>query len=226
MSSAYSVESDIRALSARNNKLERLVSRLGTGAETDTLWDRITDEKNANTNLVKKLLSDLKGLPEGSGSRGELERSFRTEYERFKQLRSRIKSGGGGGGGDESFGGGQDYGGGQQDQQQLSLNLREVERVEEEERKAQRVKALNRDVQDIADMSNDMKALVDQQGETVDQIVIKTEVAKSNTGSAAQEFQKADEYLTAARKRYLWIAIICAVIIAILGVVIYLVTKK
>mmetsp|Transcript_48 Transcript_48/g.111 ORF Transcript_48/g.111 Transcript_48/m.111 type:complete len:219 (-) Transcript_48:342-998(-) len=216
--SAARIERDLKTYAARNDRLERHNARIGTAKENEELWDKIEEEMQSNKDLSRVLLDRIKAL-HGQKKSG-LSVSFKKEYKRFQDIVNKINRTGN----QDSVGNALDNEIDHPSQQQLRLN--EVKRQEELERKAEKVKALNKDVADLADMFKDVAALVDNQQETVDQIAVSVAKAKEHTESAAQDLHAADNYLQAARKRWLCISIILIIIAAVLGVIVWVATRN
>mmetsp|Transcript_19261 Transcript_19261/g.26749 ORF Transcript_19261/g.26749 Transcript_19261/m.26749 type:complete len:222 (-) Transcript_19261:192-857(-) len=205
---------DLKQYAARNNRLERQAVRLD-GNGNEEMWDKFEEEMEANKELSKGLLARLKNLP-NDPKRAAMTKTFKSEYQKFQRIVNKVHKRGGGMG--ESVG---NVGVDSDHPSQEQLRLAEVKRDEELAKKQQKVQQLNQDVADLAHMFKDVAALVDQQQDTVDQIAINVEKTKANTQNAAQELHQADEYLNAARKRWLCIGIILAIILVVIGIVIW-----
>lgn len=226
MADAVRCERDIKALGTRTSKLERMAARLGTASESADLFDRITDLISTSRDEIGSLIRRLRLLSPGR-ARDKLIATFHRHAKALRRVAERIDA-------DEqerqpsqSVGSTSSLQRQVQDQQESkAVVLEDVQRADDMAARAQKLRQLNHDVEDLAVMFQDMQMLVDGQQPLVDQIVVNVEEAKDTTGEAQQELQQAAAYSLASRKRYLCIAITCGLILAVVGVIAWAVTRN
>jgi len=241
------IQEKIAQLARRNEKLERVVVKMGTKADTSDFRSRLEKDLRDVNSLAKDLLrslNDNRGADQEMMKR--LTQDFTREFKKFQQLNEQIKSkdsqimramshrersnsdlSG------SSYRDDRDHFANLQQQQQRQAGLQEQEvdiefleyDAEEIENRHQRIQDIERDVLEVNEMFRDLQAIVHDQGETINVISDNIGTTLAAVGDAHEELVKAETYQKKARRKQCCLLFLILAVGLALGLGIWLGTK-
>lgn len=231
------VSEGIQSLSRANAKLERMLAKIGTKADTPDFRDRLHSEQTSSTRLVRDLMVQLKRLssdPAHSQSSvlGRLTAQFDREFRRFQTLNSSLdakqvqvidavkaqrKSSMRASTYDEedplhSSEHASYADNAQQQEQSMDIQFIEYD-VAELEKRTREISRIEQDVLEVSEMYKDLSHMVHEQQEHIDSIEGSVVAARDKTEAAHKELLEAEEYQKKSRKKK------CCMLFLILGIV-------
>lgn len=240
----------IQALSKSNAKLERMLAKIGTKADTPDFRDRMHSEQTQSTTQVKSLMVLLKRLNAEGGNSPVLQRltiQFDREFKKFQALNNSMdqkqvrvidavkqnRKNSNAGGADQydeedplnsnNQRGYDERAPMQQQQQQTQeLDIQFIEYdIEELEKRQREIGQIEQDVLEVSEMYKDLQSMVHEQQENIDSIDSSILVAKEKTEAGHKELLAAEEYQKKSRKKKCCMLFIVLTVVAVVVVIIY-----
>uniref|UniRef100_S4R627 Syntaxin-12 n=1 Tax=Petromyzon marinus TaxID=7757 RepID=S4R627_PETMA len=250
---AQIISTNIQKISQNTAQIQKLVSQLGTAQDTTQLLERLQQLQQSTNQLAKetnKYLKDLGSLPTPSSQseqrhrkiqRDRLMNEFSTalnnfqttqrraaERERESVARARANSRQSqgemvnGSEEDESIETGFEDRTLQSQAQDEGITEEDLEEIKEREVAIQMLEA---DIMDINQIFKDLGTMIHEQGDMIDSIEANVETAEVHVEQANQQLRRAAQYQTASRKKICIIIVVLAVVVAIVGIIIWQTTK-
>ncbi|CAM9576756.1 unnamed protein product [Lampetra planeri] len=99
------------------------------------------------------------------------------------------------------------------------------EDLEEIKEREVAIQMLEADIMDINQIFKDLGTMIHEQGDMIDSIEANVETAEVHVEQANQQLRRAAQYQTASRKKICIILVVLAVVVAIVGIIIWQATK-
>jgi syntaxin 7 len=216
---------NLQNLTKRNSKLERMLAKIGTKADTPESRAKMTKERNEIKKLCKTLMVSLKQNQGGDKQvLDKLTNQFQAELEKFTKVSKAIEQR------EkevviaiehnheqEEYGGSPGLGAqGQLMEQDIDAHLLEYD-VNELQRRQEGIQAIAQDVQEVSEMFKDLQLLVNEQQETLDVIENNILGTKDKTEDGYNELRQAEVNQKKARKKqccmlFLVLGVVCAIV--------------
>jgi len=219
----------IHALAKRNAKIERMMAKLGTKADTSDERARMKKEEKQCTKLIKDIINMFKANKNADKQvMARLTKEFDVEVKKFQELchkteakEKEIMAAMGADATVEDVENMSEEEKRQRQQQLLDQNIDQqfLEYNEQEiSRRHEHILAIERDAHEILEMYKDMQSLVNEQQTSIDIIDNNIQDAKAKTASAHQELLQAEEYQKKARTKkccllFIALAVLAAIVI-------------
>jgi DNA repair exonuclease SbcCD ATPase subunit len=231
-SQSLNIAESVSDLKKRNQKLERMLAKMGTKADDNDFRQQMAKERK----VAKKLCKDIMTAIRSGGDKqnlGDVTKEFEAELGKFATVSQNIEqkerstlrlmsnadarspppyakatSPNG-----ESF-----------QQEDMEINFVEYD-VEEIKRREEGIKQIERDVVEVSEMFKDLHGLVNEQQETLDVISDNVGKTKDQTEQAHNELMQAEALQRKARKRQCCVLILVLVIIIAVALIIWAATK-
>jgi len=226
----------ISQLGKKNQKLEKMMAKIGTSADTADFRENLNKQRVEGTDLCKRIMRKIKDVservhhPQGQQLVKQMNHEFEEQWEKYKHtakeierkeqqivdmMASSLQVGADAQLGDVETGLGQrsniSY---QQQQQQLLQEQEQGFDLDEVRRRAAAVRQIERDVTELSEMFSDLQTLVVTQQDLFDNIENNVLAARDQTQSGSQELVKAEKYQKSSQKR------MCCLLFLILGIIV------
>jgi len=216
------ISESVNDLRKRNQKLDRMLAKMGTKADDADFRQQMAKERKAAKKLCKDIMAAIKNGDKQA--LGDVTKEFESELGKFANVSQNIEqkerstlrlmsnaseprspprpAAAAASGGDASF-----------QQEDMEINFVEYD-VEEIKRREEGIKQIERDVVEVSEMFKDLHGLVNEQQESLDVIADNIDKTKTETQQAHNELLQAEALQRKARKRQ------CCVVFLILAIVI------
>jgi len=238
------IQENIQDLAKRNQKLERLVAKIGTKQDDDAFRIRLEKDLKETNQLASSIITAINAIKERSEKAmvQRLTNEFSREFQKYQKMNDQVKlkdnrimaaagadvesgrassgdkhrkvripsdsgedgarPGAGRRGGDEGAGAAL-----------LSDQIEFLEYdVEELETRHERIQNIEKEVTEVSEMFHDLLKMVNQQGETIDQIDQNISSARDQTQQAHQELIEAEKLQAKERNKKCCIIFILLII--------------
>jgi len=233
------IQDYISNLAKRNAKLERMLAKLGTRAETEDDHAKIHQDRADGLNFIKQAHSAMKGNTTGDRQVMEkLKREFDKEVQKFQEIcrlyeekekviKAALEQEGGI---DENTP--LTYGQVSSDRPQQQQKQMEVDqdflRYHDQDVAARHAKLIQieRDTQEILEVYKDLKSIVEVQQDSIDVIDNNIQDVKLKTQAGLNELQDAETSQKKARKRKCCMLFLVTTILAVVVVLLVFLNKN
>lgn len=244
------ISTNIQKISQNVASMQKLVNQLGTQQDSESLRSQLHNVQTYTNQLAKDTsnhLKELSSLPsygtvsEQKQRRIQMDRlaqhfsdALKTfqdaqrqavQKERESVMRARAHSGLSGNPFEDGSTGGSnliDLASPSQNQMMTSLQMEEEVNLELLREREDAVRKLEADIVDVNHIFKDLATLVHEQGEVIDSIEANVEQTHIHTSEGNQQLAKARKHQAAARRKAWYLLIILVLVIAIIGLIIYL----
>jgi len=225
----------ISQLGKKNQKLEKMMAKIGTSADTADFRENLNKQRAEGTDLCKRIMRRIKEVservhqPQGQQLVKQMNSEFQEQWDKYRHtakeierreqqivdiMSSSLQVGADAGLRDVETGFGQRGNVSYQQQQQLLQEQEQGFDLEEVRRRAAAVRQIEHDVTELSEMFNDLQTLVVTQQDLFDNIENNVLAARDQTQSGAQELVKAEKYQKSSQKR------MCCLLFLILGIIV------
>ncbi|XP_029299087.1 syntaxin-12 [Cottoperca gobio] len=241
--------SNIQKLTQNTAQIKSTVNQLGTSQDTSELQDRLQQIQHYTNQLAKetnKHLKELGSIPlpsspseqrqqkiqrdrlmnDFSAALNNLQAVQRRAAEKEKESVARARAGSRLSAEDSSrdeklvsFDNQDDWG-------QMTTQTEEVAAITEEDLelikdRETNIRQLESDILDVNQIFKDLAVMIHDQGEMIDSIEANVENAEVHVERGAEQLQRAAYYQQKSRKKICIIAMVCSIVLVILGIIIW-----
>lgn len=239
---------NIQKITQNTAQIKSMVNQLGTKQDTSELQDKLQQLQHYTNQLAKetnKHLKDLGSFPmphspseqrqqkiqrerlmnDFSAALNNFQAVQRRAADKEKESVARARAGSRlsfeDGANDEqlvSFDNNDDFGQTMAQKEEVAITEEDLELIKERETN---IRQLESDILDVNQIFKDLAVMIHDQGDMIDSIEANVENAEVHVERGAEQLQRAAYYQQKSRKKMCILAMVCSVVIVILGVIIW-----
>eukprot|EP00064_Thunnus_orientalis_P003907 superscaffoldBa00000338_g3918 len=197
---------NIQKITQNTAQIKSMVNQLGTRQDTSQLQDRLQQIQHSTNQLAKetnKHLKELGSIPLPSSPSEQAEDSSRDE----KLV---------------SFENQEDWGQMTTQTEEAAITEEDLELIKERETN---IRQLESDIMDVNQIFKDLAVMIHDQGEMIDSIEANVENAEVHVERGTEQLQRAAYYQQKSRKKMCILAMVCSIVLVILGIIIWQAAK-